>query len=43
MKPMFRSSTLDDSKYDKIFIFICFLGGALASYILLNHAALLGI
>ena len=32
-----------EHKHDGILIFACFLGSALAGYILMNHFALLGI
>jgi hypothetical protein len=32
-----------DHKHDGLLIFICFLGSALAGYLIMNHFALLGI
>ena len=40
---MFRSTGLNEGKYDGILVFLCFFSGALAGYILMNHAALLGV
>jgi hypothetical protein len=33
----------DERKYDGILVFVCFFGGAIAGYLLMNHYALLGI
>jgi hypothetical protein len=32
-----------EGKYDGIWVFLCFFGGAIAGYLLVNHAAVLGI
>jgi hypothetical protein len=33
----------EEHKHDGILVFVCFLGGATAGYILMNHYALFGI
>jgi hypothetical protein len=31
-----------ESKYDGILVFVCFFGGAIAGYLLVNHTAIFG-
>jgi hypothetical protein len=40
---MMNLASFEDHKYDGVLVLLCFLGGALAGYLLMHHAALLGI